>query len=224
MYMPNFSRVELVQLRMRFRHYQDSLVVRWAQLIFGFFLFGIAIALMVRSELGLGPWDAFHQGIDRLTGISIGGASIIVGFLILVAGFLFGIRPGPGTVANMIFIGIFTDLILPVIPAAAGWTSALVYYVLAVGLSGFATGLYIAAGLGKGPRDGLMIALSQRTGWPVRRVRSLMELSVLALGWAMGGTIGLGTLIFAGAIGPVTQWSLELFGIAPKPAAATGKG
>jgi uncharacterized protein len=124
---------------------------------------------------------------------------------------LMGERPGFGTIANMVLIGVFMDLLLPVVPSAERLASGLAYFGVGVGLCGIATGMYIAAGLGKGPRDGLMVGLSQRTGWPVRRVRTALEVGVLALGWIMGGKIGLGTLIFTLTIGHSAQWGLQLF-------------
>ncbi len=181
----------------------------------GFFLFGIAISLMIRSDLGLGPWDAFHVGLHLLTGMTVGVASILVGVVIVLGTLLIGVRPGPGTLANMVLIGIFVDLLLPVVPTAEGWALGLLYFLVGVALSGLATGMYIATGLGKGPRDGLMVGVSQRTGWPVRRVRTGIELSVLALGWLMGGKIGLGTVIFTLTIGWSAQWGLQLFGFSP---------
>ncbi|CAN5710082.1 membrane protein [soil metagenome] len=179
----------------------------------GLLLFGLAISLMVRSELGLGPWDAFHVGLHQLTGISIGGASIAVGLVIVLGTYFIGVRPGPGTVANMVLIGIFTDLLLPLVPQSTHWAWSGAYYITAIGMLGIATGMYIAAGLGKGPRDGMMIALSQRSGWPVRRMRTLIEVSALTMGWLMGGKIGVGTVLFTLMIGPTTQWGLQLFGL-----------
>jgi len=190
-----------------------SLWARWAQLGIGLFMYGLALALMIQSGLGLGPWDAFHVGLHLTTGITIGMASILVGLIIVVGLLLMGIRPGLGTLANMVFIGVFVDLLLPVLPQPEGWVLPAVYFLAGIVLCGFATGLYIGAGLGKGPRDGLMIGISERTGWPVRRVRTLIEISVLAGGWLMGGTVGIWTLVFALTIGPVTQWGLQLFGI-----------
>lgn len=186
---------------------------RWLQLVLGLTLFGVAIALMVQSGLGLGPWDAFHVGLSQLTGVSIGMASILIGLLIVGGALLIGVRPGPGTLANMVLIGIFIDLLLPVVPEAHGWVWGLAYYLVGIVICGFATGLYIGAGLGKGPRDGLMIGIGHRTGWPVRRVRTLTEIGVLACGWLMGGTIGVGTVLFAVSIGPAMQWGLQLFGM-----------
>lgn len=185
---------------------------RWLRLLGGLFVFGLATALMIRSGLGLGPWDAFHVGLHLLTGMTVGTAAILVGLVIVVGTWFMGVRPGVGTIANMILIGVFVDLLLPVVPHASGW-AALPYHLIGIGLVGVATGLYISPGLGIGPRDGLMLALAQRTGQPVGRVRTGIEIAVLALGWMMGGTVGVGTILFALGIGPVTQSSLRRFGI-----------
>ncbi|HEX7048908.1 MAG TPA: hypothetical protein VF188_01750 [Longimicrobiales bacterium] len=191
---------------------------RWIQLIVGLFLYGVAIALMIRSGLGLGPWDAFHVGLHRLTGMTVGVASIVVGLVIIIGTLFIGVRPGPGTLANMVLIGVFIDLLLPLIPAQAGGWLGLAYHVTGIVLTGLATGFYIAPGFGKGPRDGLMLGLAGRTGWSVRRVRTGIEATVLVLGWMMGAKIGIGTILFAAGIGPVTQWGLRLFGVVPEPA------
>ena len=183
---------------------------RWAQLLLGLFVYGLACALMIRREFGLGPWDAFHVGLHRLTGMSVGVASIVVGIAIVGGTWFIGVRPGPGTLANMVLIGVFIDLLLPVIPSATGWLRP-AYHAAGTLLTGFATGLYIAPGLGKGPRDGMMLGIAARTGWSVRRVRTAIELTVLALGWALGATVGLGTIVFALGIGPATQWGLRVF-------------
>jgi len=191
---------------------------RWAQLILGLFVYGLACALLIRSEFGLGPWDAFHVGLHRLTGMSVGAASIVVGVAIVGGTWFIGVRPGPGTLANMVLIGVFIDLLLPALPSATGWLRP-AYHIAGTVLTGFATGLYIAPGLGKGPRDGMMLGIAARTGWSVQRVRTAIELTVLALGWALGATVGPGTLVFALGIGPATQWGLRLFGVgvrAPK--------
>lgn len=186
---------------------------RWTRLLVGLSLFGPAIALMIRSDLGLGPWDAFHLGLHRLTGVSVGTVIVGVGLLVVLGATRIGVRPGPGTVVNMLLVGLLVDLVLPLVPAAPGWAWGLAYYAAAVPIAGFATGLYISAGLGPGPRDGLMLGVSRRGGWPVRHVRTAMELGVLAAGWAMGGTVGVGTLLFTLTIGPASQWGLQLFGL-----------
>lgn len=166
---------------------------------------------MIRSGLGLGPWDAFHVGIHELTGMSIGSASIAVGFLILIGTYFMGVRIGAGTIANMILIGVFIDLLLPVTPVAGTWKLGLVYYATGILTAGMATGMYIGAGMGEGPRDGLMMGLSRHTGWTVRRVRTLIEMCVLLLGWLMGGAVGVGTVLFTLGIGPSVHWGLQIF-------------
>lgn len=188
-------------------------LARWAQFMAGLFGFGLSIALMMRSQLGLGPWDAFHVGVHGLTGISVGTASILAGAVIILGTWLGGERPQAGTLVNMVMIGVFLDLVLPHVPTAHGWWWGLAYYLSGIALCGLSTGLYIAPGLGKGPRDGLALRVSAYSGWPVRRVRTLIELGVLGAGWAMGGPIGVGTIIFSLLIGPSMQWGLQLFGV-----------
>lgn len=179
---------------------------------------------MIQSQLGLGPWDAFHVGVARLTPLSIGVASIVTGLAILAGSRLLGARIGVGTLANMVLIGVFIDLLLPLVPPARGWAIGLAYYLPALLVVGLCTGMYIAARLGSGPRDGLMLAVADRTGWPVRRVRTLIELSALGAGWAMGGQVGVGTVLFAATVGPAAQWGLRLFGVIAAPPPATTDG
>ena len=205
-------------------HIQRALAARWAQLIGGFLLLGLAITLMIRSGLGLGPWDAFHVGLGRLAGISVGAASVLTGLVIILLSLPAGLRPRPGTLANMVFIGPFSDLMLPLVPPAHGLVAGLACYAAAFPVMGVATGMYIAARLGSGPRDGVMLALVRRTGWPVRRVRTFIELSVLGAGWAMGGTIGLGTLLIALFAGPSVQWGLQWFDVLPSSATPRAHG
>ena len=192
-----------------------SLPARWAQLLAGLIAFAVSIALMIRGGLGLGPWDAFHVGIHRLTGMTVGMASIVAGLAIVGISMVLRARLGPATIANMVLIGIFTDLALPIVPAASGFVSGLAYHVGGIALIGLATGMYLGARLGAGPRDGLMTALAARYGWTISRTRTGIELSVLALGWMMGGTLGLGTVLFAVAVGPSVQRGMRLFGLIP---------
>lgn len=191
-------------------------LARWTQFMAGLFGFGLSIALMMRSQLGLGPWDAFHVGVHGLTGISVGTASILAGAAIIAGTWLIGERPQAGTLVNMVMIGVFLDLVLPYVPVAHGWSWGLVYFLGGIALCGVSTGLYISPGLGKGPRDGLALRVSERSGWPVRRVRTLIELAVLGAGWAMGGPVGVGTILFSLLIGPSMQWGLQLFGVIPR--------
>jgi len=193
----------------------------WLQLVVGLVGFGLAVPLMIRSGLGLGPWDAFHLGLGNLTGITVGTASILVGVAIVAGSYRLGIRPGPGTLVNMVLVGVLIDLVLPFVPPASAWAGRLAYYLSAIVLVGLATGMYIAANLGEGPRDGLMIGLSRRTGLSVRLVRTLIEVVVLAAGWAMGGPIGVGTVLFALMAGPATQFGLQLFGVVHAPSIRT---
>jgi uncharacterized membrane protein YczE len=188
---------------------------RWAQFTAAMFGFGVAVALMVRSNLGLGPWDAFHVGLHRLTGVTVGTASGLVGGVVGAGAWWLGERPAIGTVTNMALISLFIDVALPYVPPASGPAMALGYYGVALPLAGLCTGMYISTGLGTGPRDGLTIALSRRSGLTVRRARTLVELVVLALGWAMGGVVGVGTVIFALLIGPSMQWGLRVFAALP---------
>jgi uncharacterized membrane protein YczE len=196
-----------------------SLASRWVQLLVGLFGFACAIALMIRSGLGTGPWDAFHVGLHRLTGLSVGMASIVTGLVIVGISMGLKARLGPATVANMVLVGLFTDLVLGLLPAAPGWSPGLAYHLAGIALIGLSSGMYLGARLGAGPRDGLMTTLAARYGWSIRRTRTAIELSVLALGWAMGGTLGVGTLLFAIAVGPSVQWGMRLFGLVPKSGA-----
>lgn len=178
---------------------------------------------MVRSGLGLGPWDALHTGLHLRFGIGIGTASILAGVAIVVGSLPLGVRPGVGTVANMVLIGTFINLLLPLVPAAPNVATGAAYDLAGIALSGWFTGAYIAAGLGKGPRDGLVLALAARTGWPVRRVRTAIELSVLGFGWALGGPLGIGTVLFALLIGPSMQWGLARWGLLPPAPTAAAR-
>jgi uncharacterized protein len=193
---------------------------RWVQFLFGMLGLSLSISLMIRSGLGLGPWDAFHLGVHNVTGITIGTASILGGFVIIVALAVLGERPRAATVVNMFAVGMFLDLVLPFVPAAQGFPAALGFALASIALAGLSTGLYIAAGLGNGARDGLAMTLSRRSGHPVRRMRMVVELVVLALGWTMGGTVGLGTVLFSLLIGPSMERGLRVFGALPPPPSA----
>lgn len=192
---------------------------RWGQLTLGLALFGVGIALMVRSNLGLNPWEVLHQGISNRTGISIGSVSILLGIPILLAWLPLGQRPGWGTLLNIVLIGLVTDLTLPLLPQTASLPTRAALLLAGILTIGLGSGLYLGAEMGAGPRDGVMMGLARRSRLSVRLVRTAIELSVLGLGWLMGGTVGVGTLLFALGIGPIVQFALRLSGRAPRPAA-----
>jgi uncharacterized membrane protein YczE len=166
--------------------------------------------LRVRADLGLDPWGAFHQGVSQVTGLSFGTTIIVVGAITLLLWIPLRQKPGLGTISNIIVIGLTSDLALAILPELH---SLLLQYAFAIGgtlLTGVAGALYMAAGFGTGPRDGLMLGMVRYTGWPVGRVRGTMELAVLAAGWLLGGTIGVGTLIHALVIGPSLDRSMRV--------------
>jgi uncharacterized membrane protein YczE len=168
----------------------------------GLVLFGASLALMLRSGLGLGPWDVLHQGLAERTGLPIGQVVIGVAVVVLLLWFPLRQRPGFGTVSNVIVVGLAVDGTLAVLPQPHQLALRTAYLVLGILANAVATGLYIGAGLGPGPRDGLMTGFARR-GYSIRLVRTLIELSVLAIGWLLGGTVGVGTLLYAVTIGPL---------------------
>ena len=200
---------------------------RWTQFLVGMVGLSFSVSLMIRSGLGLGPWDAFHLGLHNVTGITVGTASILGGFVIIVGLAVMGERPRVATLVNMFAVGLFLDLLLPHVPAARGFPAALAFALASITLAGLSTGLYVSARLGNGARDGLAMTLSRRCGHPVRRMRMAVELVVLALGWMMGGTVGVGTVLFSLLIGPSMERGLRLFGALPPtptpPAERTGR-
>lgn len=182
---------------------------RWVMLFSGFAAWGFGLALFVRANLGMGPWDAFHQGLGFQTGLSIGTASIITGLAILLLWIPLKERPGLGTIGNVLTIGPATDLGLWLLPVGieSYWLRGLMLLAGMVCV-GIGSALYLPAGLGAGPRDGLMLGLNRKTGWSIRLSRSLVEASALGIGILMGGKFGIGTVVFALGIGPVVQFSL----------------
>jgi uncharacterized membrane protein YczE len=181
-----------------------SLPARLLRLYGGLALYGGGIGLQVEAGLGNAPWNTFHQGLAMRTGLSIGMIIIIVGAAVMLLWIPLREKPGFGTVSNIVFVGLFADAAIYVLPTATHWALGWIYMALSVVTIALATGLYIGAGLGAGPRDGIMTGLT-RLGLSVRLGRFLIELTVLAAGWLLGGTVGVGTLAYALAIGPVTQ-------------------
>src|SRR5262252_14409 len=183
---------------------RSDLVARLVRLYLGLGAFGVSLALMVRARLGLGPWDVLHQGIARLLGVQLGWVTIGVSGLVLLAWIPLRQRPGLGTVSNAVIVGLVVNGALDVLPAPGSLAGRVVWLAGGIGLNGLATACYIGAGLGPGPRDGLMTGIAAR-GHSLRAVRTLIELSVLAMGFALGGTVGVGTVAYALSIGPLTQ-------------------
>ncbi|HEY3479669.1 MAG TPA: hypothetical protein VGL02_12300 [Streptomyces sp.] len=189
---------------------------RLIRLYTGLALYGASSALMIRAGLGLDPWDVFHQGLSRLTGLSIGVVSIVVGAAVLLLWWPIRQRPGLGTISNVFVVGLAMNAGLALLPYDGRLAVRVPLLVSGVLLNGVATGLYITARFGPGPRDGLMTGLHRRTGRSVRLVRTGIELTVLAAGFALGGSAGAGTVLYALAIGPLAQFFLRVFAM-PEP-------
>jgi uncharacterized membrane protein YczE len=178
---------------------------RLVQLYAGLLLYGFAIALMVRGRLGLAPWDVLHSGLTRHFPIDIGQAVVVVSFVVMLAWVPLREVPGVGTISNAIVIGLSADAFLSVLPTAHEIGVRVGLLVGGIVLQGLATAAYIGAQLGRGPRDGLMTGLARRTGRSLRLVRTLMELTVVAIGLLLGGVAGVGTILYALSIGPLSQ-------------------
>ena len=178
---------------------------RLIQLLVGLVLYGVSMAMLVRSGLGVGPWDVFHQGLANHVPLSFGQVTIAVGALVLLLWIPLRQRPGLGTLLNVIVIGLAADAGLALIPIAESWLPGAALMLGGVVANGLAGALYVGARLGPGPRDGLWVALTQRTGHSIRLVRTVLEVTVVAVGWLLGGVVGIGTVVYALAIGPLVQ-------------------
>jgi uncharacterized membrane protein YczE len=194
---------------------------RLVQLFVGLVAFGASLALLVRSDLGLDPWDVFHQGLARSVGISIGLSTVLSGAVVLALWFPLHQRPGIGTVANVIIVGLSLDVALSLIPVAIGMPARWAFLLGGIVMNGIATGAYIGAGMGAGPRDGLMVGLAGR-GHSLRLIRTLIEVTVLLVGYVLGGTAGVGTLLYALMIGPVVHVTIPAFSHDDRPAGRHG--
>ncbi|WP_213453975.1 membrane protein YczE [Rhizomonospora bruguierae] len=194
---------------------------RLTQLAVGLIGYGVSMALMIEANLGLDPWDVFHQGLSKRTGLSIGTITIIVGALVLLLWIPLRQRPGIGTVSNVVVIGLAVDAGLALLPTPHPMAARIGFLVAGIVLNGVATGLYIGAALGPGPRDGLMTGyVALRPGRSIRVVRTVIELAVLATGFLLGGKVGVGTVAYALAIGPLAHYLIPLF----TPASLSGPG
>lgn len=184
---------------------------RVLQLLIGLVLFGIGVALMVQAAIGLDPWTVLAQGISIHTGIGIGWLANIIGVFVLLLWIPLRQRPGLGTLLNILIIGPSLELGLWLLPQPEGFLWQALMFTGGLLTLAVASGLYIGANFGPGPRDGLMTGLHSRLGWPIWVGRSVVEISVLVTGWLLGGNVGIGTLAFALLIGPLCNWTLPLF-------------
>ncbi len=207
---------------------RGSIVIRSASLVFGLFLFAFGIVLLLESELGLSPWDVLAQGISDKTPLSFGTANIVVAVAVLAVAWALGARIGPGTVANAVLIGLFVDGLVAIdaIDALSDTSVAVRIVLMVVGIFiiGVGTGFYIGAGMGAGPRDSLMLVTARRLNVRIGVTRATIEVVVTVAGFALGGTVGVGTLAFAFGIGPAVElsfWLLERSPIAKEPASAS---
>lgn len=188
-----------------------SLAARVVQLFVGLTLFGCTLALMVRAGLGLAPWDVLAQGVAKHTGVEIGWVVIVIGAIVLLAWIPLRQAPGFGTVANVIVVGAVGNGALAIVPAPHGLALEMGYMLAGVLINGIATGMYIGAGLGPGPRDGLMTGWARRGRFSLRTARTIIEVTVLIAGFALGGTVGLGTALYAICIGPLAGYFIPRF-------------
>ncbi|MGV9421368.1 membrane protein YczE [Streptomyces sp. NPDC003674] len=194
---------------------------RLIQLYAGLALYGASSALLVAAGLGLEPWNVLHQGLAELTGLTIGVVSIAVGAVVLLLWIPLRQRPGLGTVSNVFVVGLAMDGTLALLPDVRALAVRVPLLVAGIVLNGAATGLYIAASFGPGPRDGLMTGLHRRTGRSIRLMRTVVEVTVVVTGFALGGTIGVGTVLYAVSIGPLAQLFLRVFDVRPAPGGST---
>ncbi|WP_114559485.1 membrane protein YczE [Desertihabitans aurantiacus] len=192
---------------------------RLTQLGLGLVVYGLSLALIIRGALGSAPWDVLHQGVAGRTPLSLGTVIVVVSVLVLLAWVPLRQRPGLGTVANALLVGVATDVFLALLGPLDGLLPRVLALLGGVLLNGLATAAYLGAQFGPGPRDGLMTGLARRTGRSVRSVRTALEVTVVLLGWLLGGTLGLGTVLYALAIGPLTQAALPWFTVRLDPPA-----
>jgi len=191
-------------------------VRRLLQLYVGLAIYGLGCALEVRGNLGLDPWDVFHQGLARHLHLAIGRVVILVGAAVLVLWWPLRQWPGLGTVSNVILVGLAMNWSLDLIPYSSSLWARVPQMCGGIVVLGIATGMYIGAAFGPGPRDGMMTGFARRTGRSIRLVRTVLELTVLAGGWLLGGTVGIGTVLFAVSIGPLAQLFLPIFDTAKR--------
>jgi uncharacterized membrane protein YczE len=195
---------------------------RYAQLLVGLVLYGFGLALMVRAAVGVAPWDVLSQGVSRVTGMPFGLATNLIGVVVLLFWIPIRQRPGLGTVLNVLLIGPSAQLGLWLVPELESLWVRIPVFAGGLLLVAIATGLYIGVKHGPGPRDGLMTGIHRRTGWPIWVVRTAIEVTVLAIGWLLGGNVGVGTLAFALLIGPLVNITMPLLAVSVVPRSPKG--
>lgn len=186
------------------------------RLLLGLYLVGLGLAMMIHTGLGVPPWDVLSQGLQVQTGWSFGTCAVVISAIVLLIWIPIKQQPGIGTIINAVLIGPFADLSKPLMPELDGWLANLVWMALGLFSVALGAGLYISANLGAGPRDGLMVGLTRVSGWPFWVIRTIGESVVLITGWLLGGTVGIGTALFAISIGTLMQMTMKWFGFDPK--------
>ncbi|WP_019179101.1 YczE/YyaS/YitT family protein [Microbacterium yannicii] len=195
---------------------------RILQLLVGLVIYGVGCALTIEAGLGVDPWTVFAQGLSIHTGIGVGWVTNILGFFVLLLWIPLRQKPGVGTIANILLVGTSMQAALWLIPPMSGIVVQLAVLLAGIVLVAIASGLYIGARFGPGPRDGLMTGMHARLGWPIWLSRALVELTVLLIGWLLGGTVGIGTVLFALLIGPLVHIALPLLDTRRSPTGSTG--
>ena len=183
-----------------------TLLSRWAKLLTGLAFIGFSIAFMKHANLRLGPWDVLNDSLAGLTGIQLGTVSVIVGAIVLLLWIPMSEKPGVALIPSILLIGAFTNLGMALVESASSAFLRSAWLITGILLASFSSALYLGSQLGAGPRDGLMLGLSRKTGWSVRRTRTALEFLVLIVGWILGGTVGIGTVISALTIGLAIQF------------------
>ena len=187
-------------------------IITFFFLCFGLTLFGVGEGLLLVSAAGASPWSVFAQGIHLSVGLSVGAVTIIISILVLLLWVPLSQKPGMGTILNALIIGIMIDICIKFVPTPEDFISQIFLAFAAVLIVGLGGGIYLVANLGAGPRDGLMIGLQKKTNFPIAVVRATLEITVMSIGWYLGGTVGVGTLLFAFGIGPAVALSLFIVG------------
>ena len=193
---------------------QSKFPSRFLKLVVGLFIYGVGVGMTVDAQLGLAPWDVLAQGISRQTTLSFGYATVLVSLLVLLSWIPLKVKPGLGSIMNAIMIGLVADLTLNFLPTPDSYWLKLLLFLGGMVVISFATGLYISCGMGKGPRDGLNVGIAQRFKLPFWQARSIVEITVVTIGFLLGGQVREGTLIFALGIGYMNQIGMRIFGLA----------